>query len=102
MNKFDYYDDLYGITLQNTNLCEEHRKLYEKYRATSIGDLLDSMQNIINRYERAMDHSTTEINELKDEKATNEKIIAEQEVTIANLRLISGELNISRVVTNNV
>jgi septal ring factor EnvC (AmiA/AmiB activator) len=66
MKKFEHYGDLYGITLQNTNLHEDHIKLYEKYKAASIGDLLDKMQLMLERYERAIDNSSTDLVNLED------------------------------------
>jgi len=78
--------DLYDLNSSNIKLYDEHQKWYDEYKAASVGDLIDRQADIIDRYERAMDHSTTEINELKDEKVTNEKIIAELGTEVERLK----------------
>jgi len=86
MSKFDHCGDLYDLNSTNTKLYDEHQKWYDEYKAASVGDLIDRQADIIDRYERAMDHSTTEINELKDEKVTNEKIIVDYVGAIKKLQ----------------
>ena len=39
--------DIYDLNSSNTTLSYEHDPLYRKYAATSIGDLIDKMQDHI-------------------------------------------------------
>ena len=75
MSKFDYCGDLYDLNSTNTKLYDEHQRWYNKYKAASIGSLLDNMQSIIERYERAMDNSSDELKELKDKVAALETVL---------------------------
>ena len=38
-------DDIYELNFSNTTFTYEHDPLYRKYAATSIGDLIDKMQD---------------------------------------------------------
>lgn len=66
MGKFDYCGDLYDLNSTNTKLYDEHQKWYDEYKAVSIGDLLDRMHDIIDRYEKAMDNSSDEVKRLEE------------------------------------
>jgi hypothetical protein len=84
MSKFDYCGDLYDLNSTNTKLCGEHQKWYDEYRAASIGDLLDRMQDMVDSYRKVVDRSTEEINTLKDELKEVNQLSDERLVTINN------------------
>ena len=44
-------DDIYGLNSSNTSFTYEHDLLYRKYAATSIGDLIDKLENRIDGFE---------------------------------------------------
>jgi len=79
MADFDDIGDLYNLNDTNTKLYKEHQEWYDKYKAASIGSLLDNMQSIIERYERAMDNSSSERSELAEtlDALTERSVIAE-------------------------
>lgn len=66
MSKFDYCGDLYDLNSTNTKLYEEHKKWYDEYKASSIGDLLDRMHDMVDSYKKAVDNSSNDIEDLKE------------------------------------
>ena len=48
-------DDIYGLNSSNTTFTYEHDSLYREYAATSIGDLIDKMQERIAKLEEFED-----------------------------------------------
>ena len=47
--------DIYDLNSSNTTFTYEHDSLYREYAATSIGDLIDKMQDRINTLESKLD-----------------------------------------------
>ena len=47
--------DIYDLNSSNTTLSYDHDLLYREYAATSIGDLIDRMQDRIDTLERKLD-----------------------------------------------
>jgi len=47
--------DIYDLNSSNTTLSYDHDNLYREYAATSIGDLIDRMQDRIDTLERKLD-----------------------------------------------
>lgn len=45
----DWCSDIYELNSSNTTFTFEHDSLYREYAATSIGDLIDKMQDRIER-----------------------------------------------------
>ena len=45
-------DDIYGLNSSNTTFTYEHDSLYREYAATSIGDLIDKMQDRIEKLKK--------------------------------------------------
>lgn len=62
-----YCNDIYDLTDRNTELYKEHQKLYNAYKAASIGDLIDIQQDMLDNYKKTIDNSTEEIANLKSE-----------------------------------
>jgi len=55
--------DIYDLNSSNTTLSYDHDTLYRAYAATSIGDLIDRMEDRINTLESKLD----EIKDILDE-----------------------------------
>ena len=51
----DWCSDIYGLNSSNTTFTYEHDSLYREYAATSIGDLIDKMQERIAKLEEFED-----------------------------------------------
>ena len=51
----DWCSDIYGLNSSNTTFTYEHDLLYREYAATSIGDLIDKMQDHIDTLQRKLD-----------------------------------------------
>ena len=51
MKNSNWCDDIYGLNSSNTTFTYEHDSLYREYAATSIGDLIDKMQDRIDSLE---------------------------------------------------
>ena len=49
MKNSNWCDDIYGLNSSNTTFTYEHDSLYREYAATSIGDLIDKMQDRIEK-----------------------------------------------------
>ena len=49
MKNSNWCDDIYGLNSSNTTFTSEHDSLYREYAATSIGDLIDKMQDRIEK-----------------------------------------------------
>ena len=59
-------DDIYGLNSSNTTFTYEHDSLYREYAATSIGDLIDKMQDRIDTLQVELDTLQGKIDEIKD------------------------------------
>ena len=55
MKNSNWCDDIYGLNSSNTTFTYEHDSLYREYAATSIGDLIDKMQDHIDTLQRKLD-----------------------------------------------
>jgi len=75
MNMQVYCNDLYDLNTENTQLYDEHKKWYNEFKASSVGDLLDKQQDMIDSYKRAVDNSTMEIADLKAELKAALKVV---------------------------
>lgn len=96
MNMQVYCNDLYDLNTENTQLYDEHKKWYNEFKASSIGDLLDKQQDMIDSYKRAVDNSTMEIADLKDElarvrKESNDYKISKKPIETLNSSITERE-----------
>ena len=51
----DWCSDMYELNSSNTTFTYDHDLLYREYAATSIGDLIDKMQDHIDTSQRKLD-----------------------------------------------
>ena len=51
----DWCSDIYELNSSNTTFTYEHDSLYWEYAATSIGDLIDKMQDHIDTLQGKLD-----------------------------------------------
>jgi len=57
--------DIYDLNSSNTTLNYEHDTLYREYAATSIGDLIDKMQDRLQELSDELDQAN-ELNEINE------------------------------------
>ena len=57
--------DIYDLNSSNTTLSYDHDSLYREYAATSIGDLIDMMEDRINKLENLTDRLAERVEDLE-------------------------------------
>ena len=57
--------DIYDLNSSNTTLSYDHDNLYREYAATSIGDLIDRMEDRINKLENLTDRLAERVEDLE-------------------------------------
>ena len=57
--------DIYDLNSSNTTLSYDHDNLYREYAATSIGDLIDMMEDRINKLENLTDRLAERVEDLE-------------------------------------
>ena len=85
MNMRIYCNDLYDLNSENTQMYDEHKKWYNDFKATSVGDLIDKQQDMIDSYKRAVNNSTAEIADLKSELEAVRKLVEVSENMVGQL-----------------
>ena len=61
-----WWSDIHELNSSNTTFTFEHDSLYREYAATSIGDLIDKMQDRIDTLQVELDTLQGKIDEIKD------------------------------------
>jgi len=62
----DWCSDIYELNSSNTTFTYEHDSLYREYAATSIGDLIDKMQDRIDTLQVELDTLQGKLDEIKE------------------------------------
>ena len=57
--------DIYDLNSSNTTLSYDHDNLYREYAATSIGDLIDRMEDRINKLENLTERLAERVEDLE-------------------------------------
>lgn len=93
MNMQVHCNDLYNLNETNTELFNEHKKWYKDFKANSVGDLIDKQQDMIDSYKKAVDNSTMEINDLKDELQSARDVGKDSIAEIRDLQSLLRQVN---------
>lgn len=96
-----YCNDLYDLNETNTELFNEHKEWYNDFKATSVGDLIDKQQDMIDSYRKAVDNSTQEIGDLQVLVRQGNKVIeaAKEEIDALRLQITSLKAVINKEAT---
>ena len=82
-------DDIYGLNSSNTTFTYEHDSLYREYAATSIGDLIDKLVDMVKRLNEESEGIEAEKSSVEDQLETaneaRDKVVDALEGSIALL-----------------
>ena len=89
MKNSNWCDDIYGLNSSNTTFTYEHDSLYREYAATSIGDLIDKLVDMVKRLNEESEGIEAEKSSVEDQLETaneaRDKVVDALEGSIALL-----------------